>query len=296
MLAQFSNQLADAVDAAASSVVQVLGSRRPASGLVMAKEVVLTTGRAIGRDNGVRIRTPDGRVLSTDLAGWDPATHLAVLRVAGLDARPATVASARPRVGHLVMALGRSWSNALTATAGNVAVVGGPLPTGRGQSIDEVIRTTAPMHSGFAGGALIDAAGHVLGVTTASEIRGLGVVIPAAIAWKAAQDILEHGEITRGYLGVAGQTVRLTGPQHAEGGPATALLVIALTPDSPAERAGLLIGDVVTTFDGIAIDSADRLLEALTADRVGRAVPIRVLRGGTPLDVSVTVGKRPARR
>jgi S1-C subfamily serine protease len=294
-LAAVSEQLADAVDAAAPSIVQVHGSRRPASGVVFAADVVLTTGRALGRENGLRVRTPDGRGLDAELAGWDPATHLVVLRVPGLDATEAAPASSRARVGQLAIAIGRSWSNAVTATLGNIAVIGGPLPTGRGRAIEEIIRTTAPMHAGFAGGALVDAAGRVIGIATAAEIRGLGVVIPAGIAWKAAQDVLAHGRVKHGYLGLAGHAVRLGDRQRRADGPDTALLVVALTPGSPAEQAGFLVGDIVTTFDGVSVDSVDRLLELLAADRVGQTVAIGVLRGGTETELAVTVGERPAR-
>ena len=109
------------------------------------------------------------------LPGWDPATSLAVLRVPGLQGRALAPATPQPRVGHLALAVARSWSNAVTASAGIVSVIGGPLPTGRRRAIDQVIRTTAPMHDGFAGGAFLDTSGGLLGVATAAEIRGLGV-------------------------------------------------------------------------------------------------------------------------
>src|SRR5262245_40795813 len=140
-LAAFSNHLADAVDAAAPSVVQVQGRGRPASGVVYAPDVVVTTMGAIGDEDGLRVRTPDGRVIDAELAGWDPATHLAVLRAPGLDAPAVKSATAAARVGHLAIAIGRSWSNAVSASAGIVAVIGGPLRTGRGRAIDQVIRT-----------------------------------------------------------------------------------------------------------------------------------------------------------
>src|SRR3984893_12453453 len=171
VLDTLSNQMADAVAAAAASVVQVHGGRRPASGLVYAGDVVVTTARAVGREDGLRVRRPDGRTLEAQLAAWDPTTNLVVLKVAGLDLPAATVAAAPPRVGHLVLAVARSWSNALTASVGIVSVIGGPLPTGRGRAIDEVIRTTAPMHDGFAGGAFADTAGRIIRITTASAIR-----------------------------------------------------------------------------------------------------------------------------
>ena len=107
LLTSFSNQLADAASAASPSVVQVQGRRRPASGLVYADNVVLTTVRALGREDGLHVRRDDGRTLDAELAGWDPTTTLAVLRVPGLETKPLTPASTVPRVGHLALAVAR---------------------------------------------------------------------------------------------------------------------------------------------------------------------------------------------
>src|SRR5882672_10514918 len=192
-LAKLSDEVADAVTTISPSVVQVQGHRRPASGIVYANEIVLTTTRALGREDGLRVRSEQGPTIDAELAGWDPATSLAVLRVPGLGASPAAIAQTQPRVGHLAIAVARSWSNAVTASFGIVAVIGGPLRTGRGLAIDQVIRTTAPMHDGFAGGAFIDTSGRIVGIATAASIRGLGVVIPASIAWKTAATVLKHG-------------------------------------------------------------------------------------------------------
>ena len=236
MLTQLSNQFADAVAAAAPSVVQVHGRRRPASGLVYAEGIVVTTMRAVGREDGLRVRTHAGDVLEASLAGWDPATSLAVLRVPGLTAPPLSLSSTPARVGHLALAVARSWSNAVTASAGVVAVIGGPLPTGRRRAIDQVIRTTAPMHDGFSGGAFLDTEGALLGLTTAAAIRGLGVVIPAGIVWKTVAHVLEHGGSAKGYLGIVGQPVRLPETQATAGGHDAALLVANLAPGGPAAR------------------------------------------------------------
>src|SRR6266852_905565 len=111
-LTSISNQMADAVAAVGGSVVQVQGRRRPASGTVYAPDVVLTTARSVGREEGVSVRTPDGRVIEAELAGWDAATHLAVLRAPGLNTPHATMAETPARVGHLALAVARSWSNA----------------------------------------------------------------------------------------------------------------------------------------------------------------------------------------
>jgi S1-C subfamily serine protease len=292
LLTSFSNALADAVAAAAPSVVQVQGRRRPASGLVYADDVVLTMVRALGREDGLRVRRDDGQALDAELAGWDPTTSLAVLRVAGLGVKPIATAPSSARVGHVALAVARSWSTVVTASAGLVSVIGGPLPTGRRRAIDQVIRTTAPMHDGFAGGAFVDTSGALLGVATASAIRGLGVVIPASIAWKTAATVLEHGQLKRGYLGVAGQPVRLPDNQLADGRE-EALLVVGVTSGSPAAAAGVLVGDVIVALDGQAVQSPEDLLDLLLGDRVGRQVTLRVLRAGKATELRVTVGERP---
>jgi S1-C subfamily serine protease len=290
-LSAISDQMADAVAAIGPAVVQVQGRRRPASGIVYATDVVMTTVRALGREDGLHVRVHDGRTLDAELGGWDPASGLAVLRVSGLGITAATVADRPPRVGHLAVAVARSWSNALTASAGIVSVIGGPLPTGRGRAIDEVIRTTAPMHDGFAGGAFVDTSGRAVGIATAAEIRGLAVVIPAPIAWKTAATLLEHGRLKRGYLGIAGQPVRLSDRQRADSRE-QALLVVAVTNGTPADAAGVLVGDVMLDFDGHPVESPEDLLDLLLGERVGKTVPIRVLRGGTIQELSVRVGER----
>jgi S1-C subfamily serine protease len=295
LLASLSTQMADAVTAAAPAVLQVHGRRRPATGVVYANNVVLTHGRAIGREDGLSVRRPDGTVLDAELAGWDPTTNLALLRVADLATPPITMAHEGARVGHLVLALARSWSNAITASAGIVSVIGGPLPTGRRRSIDEVIRTTAPMHEGFAGGALIDTAGGLLGIATAASIRGLGVVIPGAIAWKTAASLLRHGSLKRGYLGLTGQPVAIPRRQRTPDGRAEALLVVGVAEGSPASSAGVLVGDVLLDFDGRPVESPEDLLDLLSSDRIGRQVSIRTLRGGAVVSLAVAVGERPRR-
>ncbi len=294
LLTTFSNTLADTVAAAAPAVVQVQGRRRPVSGLVYADNIVVTMARSLGREDGVRVRRHDGHVLDAEVAGWDPTTGLAVLRVSGLETRSLTPAAAPTRVGHIGLAIARSWSNSVTASAGIVSVIGGPLATGRRRAIDHVLRTTAPMHDGFAGGAFVDTTGALLGVTTAAAIRGLGVVIPASIVWQTAAGILEHGGLKRGYLGISGQSARLAAHQRDAIGRDEALVVVGVPAGSPAAAAGVLVGDVLFELDGHAIGSPEHLLDLLTGERVGRQAALRLLRGGAVVELGVTIGERPA--
>jgi len=242
----------------------------------------------------VSVTAPDGRAAAAELAGWDPASGIAVLGVPGLGLTPAQVSESSPRVGSIALAAARSWSNALTASAGIVAVIGGPLRTGRGRKLEQVIRVTAPLHEGFAGGAVVDAAGRLIGIGTAAQIRGFAVVVPAAIAWKSVAHVLEHGRPRTGFLGLSGQPVRLAERQRGNGGRDRGLLVLDVSAGGPAESAGVLVGDIVLDLDQQAIASVDDLLALLNADRVGRSVPLRVLRGGVATDLSVTVAERPA--
>jgi S1-C subfamily serine protease len=295
MLTEFSNQLADATAAAAPSVVQVQGRRwRTASGVIYSPGVVVTTMKALGREDGLHVRGHEGDAVDAELAAWDPTTGLALLKVPALTGPAIAVSKEQARVGHLALALARSWSNGLTASAGIVSIIGGPLRTGRRRSIDHVIRTTAPMHDGIAGGAFVDTSGALVGITTASTIRGLGVVIPSAIAWKAAQDLLEHGRMKRGYIGIAGQPVRLPENQRGADGREEALLVVSVSAGGPAAQAGMLVGDLILALDGHAITAPEELLDLLAGDRVGKSATLQVLRGGKPVDLAVTVGERQA--
>jgi S1-C subfamily serine protease len=295
MLTQLSNQFADAVAAAAPSVVQVHSGRRPVSGVIYSKELVLTTSRGAGHENGAQVRRHDGRSFDAVTIRRDAASGLALLRVPGLDSPSFTPSSEAVRVGHLAMALARSWSNAITASAGIVSVIGGPLRTGRRLAIEQIFRTTAPMHEGFSGGAFLDAAGGFIGITTAASIRGLGVVIPSSIAWTTAAALLELEHVKPAYLGIAGQTVTL--PEHQRGatGRESGVLVMAVTPGAPAAQSGVLVGDVLLAVGDSQIASPDQLLDLMQTMAAGRSVTLHLLRAGAALDVKVTVAERPAR-
>ena len=291
-LAALSNDLADLAAKNASSIVQVLGARRPASGVIHGDDTIVTTARALGREDGLRVRINEADPIDANLAGWDPATGLAVLRTREkLKIAAPPVAQTEPTVGQIVLALGRSWSDALTASAGIVAIVGGPLRTGRRREIPRVIRVTAPMHDGFAGGGVFDANGQLTGIATAAVIRGFGVTIPAAFAWTTATHVLTTGG-SRGFVGVAVQPVQLPVAQQTDGRQ-RGLLVVGVTAGGPADSAGLIVGDLLLDFNGTPVQSAEDLLDRLTGDQVGKRVHVRTLHGGAPRDAEVVVASRP---
>lgn len=291
-LAAFSDELADRVATSAASVVQILNTRRPVSGVAHGADTVITTARAIGREDGLRVRLPDEVTLEADLAGWDPATGLAVLRTrSALNVPVPSIADAEPRAGHIVLALARSWSNAVTASAGSVAAVGGPLRTGRRRQIARVFRITASMHEGFAGGGVFDASGRLTGIATAAVIRGFGVAIPASIAWASVAHVLTAGTPRRGFVGLAVHPVELPAAQRPDLRE-RALLVVGVTSASPADTAGVMVGDVLLDVDGQPTEVPDDLLDLLTNRRVGQQITARILRGGAVRDLPLTVAER----
>lgn len=289
LLTALSSQLSAAATTAAASIVQVQGHRRPVAGVVYDTDLVVTPGVAV-HDGVVSVRRADGQTVAGTVLGRSAATGLTVVRAAGLGA-PKAVAAAEPHPGHLALAVGRTWSGGVFSTLAPVAVVGGPLRTGRASEIGRVIRIGLAPHGALTGGALVDGAGRTLGVITSMAIRGTTVVIPAALAWDAAHAAASTGGTRQGYLGVSSLSVTLPARQRADGRDG-GLLVTGVADDTPAAAAGLLVGDVIVAFDGVAVGEPDDLLTLLRGDRIGRPVPIAVVRGGAPIDVTVTIGER----
>lgn len=289
ILTSLSEELAAAVRTAAPSVVQVHGARRMHAGVVIDTDLVVTSSRGLDGDT-VSVRSGDGQVVEGTLAGRGRATSLAVVRVPGL-AAPAATAAPEPSPGHLAQAIGRTWSGGVFAAFAPVAVVGGPLRTGRRTEIPRVIRVGLEPHGALTGGALVDGAGRVLGIVTGTAIRGTTVVVPTEFARADAREGVAAAGAKQGYLGLGSMPVQLPASQQS-GGAARGLLITAVADGGPAAAAGILVGDVLVGLDGTAIDDADDLVARLRGERVGQPATLTFRRGGTALDVTVTVGER----
>ena len=290
-LSALSNQMADAVERVAKSTVSVFGrDRQSATGIVYANELVLTTDHVLERDDNLSISLADGAKLPAQLVGRDPSTDLAVLRVAGLKADNATP-SGTARVGQLILAVGRP-EEGLMASHGVVSAVGGPLRMGNGVNVERYIRTDATPYPGFSGGPIIDATGAVLGILTTGLARNMALGIPFDLALRVAQTLTSQGYVKRGYLGVISQRVKLPTAQRSGLSQEYGLLVMRVEESSPAEKGGVLMGDILTSVDGHAVADADDLMTLLTGERVGRSVSLGVVRGGQLQTVSVVVGQR----
>lgn len=291
LLAQLSGEYASLVESAAPGVVQAVGGRgRRITGTVFRPGRVLVPAHIVDREDELTVKDGAGTLLSARYRGADGSKNLAVLEVDGLQAAPLSAASAA-RVGQFALALGRTWSASLVASAGIVSVIGGPLRTGRGR-LEQVLRADVRVHPLGAGGPLLDGDGRAVGLATGTAMRGLPLFLPASIAWEVGQAIDEHGDIERGYLGISAQPVRVPERQRAALGRDVGLLISAVAAGSPAEEAGVLVGDVVTGFDSHAVRDHEALLSLLTRDRVGKPASLDIIRGGESRKMEVRVGSR----
>lgn len=288
ILSTLNKELADAVAAAESCVVQLHG-RRPVAAVAIDADIVIAPSAAVRHDT-VAVRAADGRALEGTVVGRTSAA-VSVVRVPGLNATPARIAG-EPRAGELAVAIGRTWSGNVFSALAPISVVGGPLRTGRRSEIARVIRVGIPPHGALVGGALVSAGGGLLGIITHAAIRGTTVVIPASIAVAAARELVSTGATRHGFIGVASLPVVLAPPQQLDGHE-RGVLVTGVSPEGPAAAAGMLVGDVIVSFDGKAVADHDALLNCLTGERIGQPAAVGVVRGQALQTLSVIVGERP---
>jgi S1-C subfamily serine protease len=293
LLSALSNQMADAVERVSTSLVLVNGRpRQPASGIVYANDHVLTADHVLEREEDLTVGTHDGRTLAAQFVGRDSASDLAVLRVNGLNLASATAVQGAARVGQFVLAVGRPSNSGPMASLGVVSAVGGPLRTRRGGVLDQFIQTDATPYPGFSGGPLVDSQGAVVGILTTGIVGGVALGVPASLAWQIAGTLGQHGHVKRGFLGISSQVVQIPHGQRGGLEQDRGLLIVRVEPGSPAEKGGLLLGDVLVSFDGKPIMDTDELQSLLRGEHVGKPITLTVLRGGARQDVQVTVGQR----
>ena len=293
-LTDFSNGLSSAVEKGGASTILVDARKRyPASGIAYADDLVLTADHVVTREDGIKVLLPDGKSLAATIAGRDPGSDLAVLRLAE-KALTTAKTSDDVKVGQLVLALGRPNSEGMQASWGIVTSISGPTRTFKGGMLDEYIQTETTPYPGFSGGPLVNTEGEVLGLNTSGLTRGSSLTIPVKVAWRVAEALATHGSVKRGYLGVRTQPVEIpeAARQALKREQEHGLLVLWLEEGGPAEKGGLLVGDILVAISGQPVGDPDDLFSALNSETVGKAIAVEVLRGGRPETVSVTVGER----
>ena len=287
--AALSNDLAAAVERAGRSVVAVHARPRfSSSGVIWRPGVIVAAQHTIRREEEITVTLPDGVNRPVTLAGSDPGTDLAVLRLAEPAGEVAAPAAADIRPGYLALAVGRSEDSGVNATMGIISAVSGAWRTWRGGRLDQYIRLDLTMYPASSGAAVTDSTGATLGIATSALSRLAGVAIPAATINRVLDEILSRGHVSRGYLGVGLQPVVL--PDHRKG-----LIVLSVEPGGPAATAGVLIGDILVSVQGKAVADTDDVQTALESSAAGQRVEAGLLRGGEAKPIGIILGERPRR-
>ncbi len=291
-IAALSDQLADAVAAASASVVAVHARPRlPSTGVHWKDGVVVTTDGTVRQEEDITVTLPppDGRRIPATFVGRDRGTDLAVLRIPPGSLRVAELGDpAVLRPGNLVLALARLDEGGARAAFGAVSATGGKWRAWKGGEIDRWLQSDLTIYPGFGGGPLVDSSGQIHGINSGALSRPLATTIPVVTVHRVVAQLLERGYVPRGWIGAAMQPVRTD-----EGG---GLLLVSIEKDTPAAKAGLLLGDVIVAIDGKNLESFDQLLDVLSGDSVGKKVSLDVVRAGKQRKIEVVIGERPRGR
>ena len=247
---------------------------------------LLTSAHVVARSDGRgRASFVDGRELRFDVVGSDRHSDLAVLRADAQDLVAAELGDAEHlRVGQLVVAIGNPNGFAGSVTAGVISALGRSLPTQGGRVVDNVIQTDAALNPGNSGGALADGAGRVVGINTAVAGVGLGLAVPVNTATRQiVAALMTEGRFRRAYLGIAGGTRPLPPRLARRLGREAGVEVVQVVEGTPAAAAGLRPEDLIVELDGVPVGDVGDIQRLMVVEKIGAAVPLRVLRGGNEL-------------
>src|SRR6195256_6577606 len=295
-LIELSNALAQATDRAASSVVAVHTERRgSSSGIVWRSGVVVTSEHALRRDEEILVTLLNGRVVSATLAGRDPSTDIAVLRCTEADsAGPefGDVAALKP--GSLTLVVGRTRASGPVAALGVVSLVAANRRTWTGAALTPYIRLDVGLQPTAIGGAVVDAQGRTVGIATPRFARFGAIAIPAGAVDHVVDTLLKKGHSPKGFLAVGLQSVRLRAAlrQSLQRAEKTAAIVLEVEPESPANKAGIVIGDILIALAGHPVARLEDFHSQLR-EAIGKPLALKFVRGGATLEVNIVVGERP---
>jgi S1-C subfamily serine protease len=317
LLDAYSQAVTSAVERVAPAVVKLdvrqklvappgRGQRRPplevggsGSGFVFTPDgLILTNSHVVHGATSIQVTLADGRRATADAVGDDPESDLAVVRIAAPDLTPAILGDSHAlKTGQIVIAIGNPLGFQATVTAGVVSALGRSLRARSGRLMDDIIQTDAALNPGNSGGPLVNTRGEVVGVNTAviQGAQGLAFAVAINTAKFVAGRLIRDGRIRRGWIGVAGQNVsvhrrlvRAYGLERESG-----VLVAAVEPNSPAQRAGLRERDIIVSFGGNAVGAVDDLHRWLVDEGIGVQLPLTVIRGSERLDLTIVPIEQP---
>jgi serine protease DegQ len=304
-LVSLSRSLAEVVERISPRVVAVDARPRVrTSGVIWRPGVVVSTNHTIRRDEEITVTFGDGSQMNATLAGRDPGSDLAVLRIEGDEARAADAATqyaqaSTHKVGSLVLAVGRAHPDqGVSASLGVLSVAGDKWRTWRGSEIDRLIRPDVSVFIGFSGGALVDAEGRIIGINTTGLARGAGLTIPAQTVDRVVDQLLAKGRIARPYLGVGMHPVLLPDKLRKQYNlsQTSGLMMLSVEADAPADKAGISIGDVLVALGENTVADTNDVQTILAREQVGAVIKASFLRGGEIKDVEITLAERPVRK
>src|SRR5512136_1141760 len=267
--------------------------RGTGSGFVFTPDgFILTNSHVVHQAAQLDVTLSDGREFKAQLIGDDAATDLAVIRIDGSNLAPVTLGdSQQVRVGQVAIAIGNPYGFQTTVTAGVVSALGRSLRTDSGRLVDNVIQTDAALNPGNSGGPLVNSRGEVIGVNTAMILPAQGLCFAIAVntAKFVAGQLMQHGRVKRSVIGVGGQDAPLRRQlvRYHNLPLESGILVVSIEPQSPAQRAGLIEGDVIIGYGDQSIGGIDMLHRLLTHEQVGRRTPLTILRRNDKLTLTI---------
>jgi S1-C subfamily serine protease len=296
-LIELSNALAQATERAAARVVAVHSEPRgSSSGVIWRPGVIVTSEHALRRDEEIQVTLPNGHVVPSTLAGRDPSTDIAVLKCteAGTSAAEFGDAAAL-KPGNLTLVVGRTRATGPVAALGVVSLAAPERRDWSGVSLAPYIRLDIGLQPTAVGGAVIDAHEKLIGLATPRFARFGAIAISASTINKIADTLLTQGRIPRGYLGVGLQPLRLpnTLRETLQRTEKTAVIVLEVYPGGPADKTGIVIGDILVSIGGLPITRLEDVQSLLTAEAIGKTLPLKFVRGGSVREGNIVVAERP---
>ena len=290
-----SNALAEATEKAGAYTVAVhTESRGSSSGVIWRPGVIVTAEHALRRDEDIQVTVADGRAVPAKLAGRDPSTDLAVLKLEGETAAAPLGDSEALKPGHVTLVVGRTRASGPVAALGFVSLVVKERRIWGGTQLSPYVRLDAALQRTGVGGAVVDANGRVVGIATPKLSPGGALALPVATITRVVDALMQKGRIPRGYLGVGLQPIRL--PENLmqtlkrEG--SRAVMVLEVEPTGPAHMAGVVIGDILVSLNGKPVLRLEDVQSHLAGENIGKEVRAGFLRGGASRDVTIVVGER----
>jgi S1-C subfamily serine protease len=293
LLAQFSNALAARAELAKNVVVAIrLAHQRHLTGMAWRSEIVVASEQSLPNKDEFELVAAGGSIVTARIAGRDPATNVAVLRLAEPIASP-SITAGEARTGAVALAIGADGAGGASARLGVVNLAGPEWHSSRGGLIDRRIVLDIGLAGREEGGPVFDTAGACIGMSTFGP-RGQVIAIPAATIERIVPLLLKDGRIARGWLGVALQAVAVPDALRETAEQSSGLMVMSVVEGGPAAQAGIVAGDIILSVDGTSTRRFRKIARLFGSDSIGRKADVRLIRSGKVITVQTTIAERHA--